>query len=91
MLADGSNASSNVSRYGNLSDFQRFDVDVRCMIGMGNYKISRMTLQAKVGATATIQEDYGNVTVTIKNDVINGFSIVLDGQYADIIHVVGYR
>lgn len=91
MLADGSNASINVSHYGNLSDFQRFDADVRYMIGMGNYKISRMTLQAKVGATATINGDYGNITVTIKNDITNGFSIVLDGQYAGIIHVVGYR
>ena len=77
--------------YGNLSDFQRFDVDISSMIGMGNYKISRVTLQAKDGATTTINGDYGNITVTIKNDITNGFSIVLDVQYAGIIHVVGYR
>ena len=61
------------------------------MIGIGNIKVSRVTLQAKDGATTTINGDYGNITVTIKNDITNGFSIVLDGQYAGITHVVGYR
>lgn len=77
--------------YGNLSDFQRFDVDISSMIGISNYTISRVTLQAKDGATTTINGDHGSITVTIKNNITNGFSIVLNNQYAGIIHVVGYR
>lgn len=74
-----------------MSDYQRFDVDIYMLMGATNPKISRVTLQAKVGATATVEGDYGAATVTIKDNVINGFSIKLDGQYADIIRVVGYR
>lgn len=77
--------------YGNLSDFQRFDVDISLITRIGNGEISRVTLQAKDGATTTIDGDYDTTTVTIKNDITNGFSIVLKGQYAGIIHVVGYR
>lgn len=61
------------------------------MMGASAPKISRVTLQAKVGATATVRGDYGAATVTIKDDFINGFSINLDGEYSGIIRVVGYR
>lgn len=61
------------------------------MMGASNAKISRATLQAEVGATATVKGDYGDATVTIKNNFINGFSINLDGKYAGIIRIVGYR
>lgn len=66
-------------------------MDIRLVMGASNPKISRATLQAEVGATATVKGDFGDATVTIENNVINGFSIKLDGQYAGIIRIVGYR
>ena len=66
-------------------------MDISSTIGIGNIKVSRVTLQAKDGATTTINGDHGNITVTIKNDITDGFSIVLDGKYAGIIRIVGYR
>ena len=85
------NNSDSVTCYGNVSDYQSFEVDVYFIAAMGTSSIKRVTLQAKTGATATAEGPYGNVTVTVKADVTNGFSIKATGSSAYLTHVVGYR
>lgn len=72
-----------------MSDYQRFEVDVYFYAAMPIIK--RVTLQAKTGATATAVGPYGNVTVTVKADVTNGFSIEATRTSAYLTRVVGYR
>ncbi len=74
-----------------MSDYQSFEVDVYFIAAMGTPSIKRVTLQAKTGATATAEGPYGNVTVTVKADVTNGFSIEATGSSAYLTRVVGYR
>lgn len=74
-----------------MSDYQRFEIDVYFIVAMGVPSIKRVTLEAKVGATATAEGPFGNVIVTIKDDVTNGFSIEATGSSAYLTRVVGYR
>ena len=85
------NNSDSVTCYGNVSDYQSFEVDVYFIAAMGMSSIKRVTLQAKTGATAIVEGLYGNVTVTVKANVTNGFSIEATGSQAYLTRVVGYR
>lgn len=74
-----------------MSDYQRFEVDIYFIVAMGTPSIQRVTLEAKVGATATAAGPYGSVTVTVKEDVTNGFSIEATDASSYLMRVVGYR
>lgn len=85
------NGSNSVTCYGNVSDYQRFEVDIYFIAAIGMPSVQRVTLEAKVGATATVDGPHGSVTITVKEDVTNGFSIESPDSSSYLIRIVGYR